>query len=143
MKKLIPIMFFCFYTNFMNSQQILTSQIRGLNESMCNPLKVSFSINENSIRKYDRFSNLISDYQCKIEDSDFDSKGNYVEIYTPKFILDNYGIDAYSSIKKFAYRIAYDRKGGNVMYIFEFNIDSGIESGKFYFTPFSEEKFCN
>jgi len=143
MKKIIFIMLFCSYANHVSSQQIQTSQIRGLKEKECNPLKASFSINEKTITKYDSFSNLISDYKCKIESSDFDSKGNYVEIYTPKFILDSYGVDAYSSIKKYAYRIAYDRKDGNVIYVFEFNIDSGIESGKFYFTPFSEEKYCN
>jgi hypothetical protein len=143
MKKIFTTFLAVVFCQTLLAQYKETNSIRNKNSSNCSSLGLKFMVSDNTIIKYDLSFNLITEYASKFDEADFDGRGNYVELYTSKFVLEDYGIDRYTNIKKYVYQIVYDKKGGDLLYIFEFNQDTGIDEGKFYFSALGEEKFCN
>ena len=78
----------------------------------------------------------------KKESSNFDKTGYYYELWSPSWYLNSFGIEEYNKISKKAYKLLFDQKGGDVLYVFEFDTDLGTESGKFYFTQSGYEIYC-
>ena len=140
--KLILTMFFAILTNVVFSQSRATTTIRGNNSANCNPLEVMFVISDKSIKKYDNNSNLVSEYIARLDETDYDANGDYIEMYSPRFVLDEYGVNKFESIKKRVYQMAYDRKDGNLLYVFEYDVSLGRDSGNFYFSKLGTTKYC-
>lgn len=90
----------------------------------------------------DKYYNTTEKSPSKREHTDFDNSGYYYEIWSPTFYLENYGVDEYRKVNTFNYKICFDKKGGNLLYLFESDANSGIQSGKFYFTQLGREIFC-
>lgn len=124
------------------AQSRATTNIRGKNSNECNSVELEFVITDLSIKKYDSNSNLITEYPAHLVEADYDTNGNYMEYFTPKFVLDDYGVDSYRKIKKYIYQMVYNQKDGDLLYVFEYNLEQGPESGKYYFSKLGTSKYC-
>jgi DNA-directed RNA polymerase subunit N (RpoN/RPB10) len=140
--KTVLVIFLGILTNLIFAQSRVTTTIRGKNSTKCNPVELIFVISPNSIKKYDYNSNMIGEYLGRLEETDYDENGDYIEMYSPRFILDDLGVNKYQNIKKRIYQMAYDRKDGNLLYVFEFDLNLGQDSGNFYFSKLGTEKYC-
>jgi hypothetical protein len=140
--QLIIVSIMALMTNVLSAQSRATTTIRGKNSTECNSLELTFVISDNSIKKYDYNSNMISEYTVRLEEADYTSNGNFIETYSPRFVLDNLGVNKYESIKKRIYQMAYDKKDGNLLYVFEFDVNLGMDSGNFHFSKLGTNKYC-
>lgn len=136
---LIAILANCY---FLNAQTFETNYTRGYKSTNCGAETLNFSFYNDVLSKTDNYYNSTEKIPSRRESSEFDDKGNYYELWSPKFYLEDYGIDAYQRVKTLNYKLLFDRKGGNLLYIFEFDVQSGINTGKFYFTNKGYEIYC-
>lgn len=113
---LIAILANCY---FLNAQNFETTKSRGYKSTICGTETLTFNFNNNILSKTDKYYNSTEKIPSRRESSDFDDKGNYYELWSPIFYLENYGIEEYRKVKTLSYKLLFDRKGGNLLYIFE------------------------
>ncbi len=127
------------------AQSYETSHTKGYSSTFCGEEKFEFHFGNDKISKTDHYYNTTETVPSRRDDGQFDDAGNYVEYWTPKFYLEENGSSDYYSIPKFYFRIAYDKKGGNLLYILEIpqaGNSLATERAKYYFTNLGYETFC-
>lgn len=142
MKKVILFFTIIFTLSSLYCQNVTTQFTRGLNSSYCGKETYKFSFEEIIFSKTDSYNGSSTYGPSKIIQSGYDNNGFYFETRSPKFILDNFGIDEYRKFSHFSHKILYDERGGNILYVFEINLDSKYSEGKFYFTEAGYQKYC-
>ena len=140
------IIFLTLFTLNITAQNIETNFSKNINGKFCGEEKFRFELGNGKLIRTDLYYNTQEEYKAKRDDSTFDDFGNYIEYWSPKYYFDLTDYDIYEAMKKNYYRIAYDKKGGNVLYILEIkqigkSLD--IDNAKYYFTQLGYEKFCN
>lgn len=141
MKKLITLIFVA-NSFFAFAQNFETKYTKNYGGSGCGGETLNFNFSNDILTKTDNYYNSVDKIPSRRENTGFDDKGYFYELWTPTYYLERYGVNEYSRIKKFSYRILFDRKGGNLLYIFEADAKSGVNSGKFYFTELGHELYC-
>lgn len=142
MKKIILSIFFCVICFNSYSQQFQTDYVRGKNSTFCGEENYKFNFEDRMFTKKDSYSGDESYGPSKVTQTNYDDNGYYFEIRTPKFILEERGIDEYRKYYHFSHKVLYDKRGGNVLYVYEIDNDSNSDNGKFYFTKKGYELFC-
>ncbi|MFD0762719.1 hypothetical protein ACFQZW_11560 [Lutibacter aestuarii] len=145
MKKMIQILIILFglVSTKSVSQNVGTNYIRGENSTYCGEKEYYFTFLSKAFIKTDNESGEKSYGPSKITQTDYDNNGYYFEIRTPNFLLDEEGISEYRKYYHYSHKILYDRRGGEILYVYELNMDSNINVGKFYFTLDGYKIFCN
>lgn len=123
------------------SQEFQTEYIRGYSSTYCAEEIFRFDFQREMFTKIDSYNGSRTSGPSKITQTNYDNNGYYFEVRTPKYILDEYGINEYRKYNHFSHKTLYDKRGGSVLYVYEVDIDSKI--GKFYFTKKGYELFCN
>lgn len=126
----------------LNAQTFETSFSRAMSGEYCGQEGFKFTFQNNVLTKTDLYYGSSRQIPSRRESTDFDKRGYYIEIWSPKYYLETYGIDEYYRVPHNGYRLCFDRKGGSLIYIFETDENSGIENGKFYFTQLGKSLFC-
>lgn len=142
MKKIIIL--FTILSSFSNvfSQSFSTQYTRGLKSSYCGEETFEFNFESRTFSKLDKYYGTENYGPSKITQSGYDDKGYFFEVRSPKFILDEQGVDGYRRYYHFSHKILYDRKGGNILYVYEIDMDLNNSEGKFYFTQAGYQKYC-
>jgi len=144
MKKNIIIILFLISLTFLNAQTVTTNYTRGLNSSYCENNDYKFEFAESVFKKIDSYGKKKTYGPSMITQSNFDNNGYFFEVRMPNFLLEYVGINEYNnSYYHFSHKILYDRKGGEILYIYEIDDDSKQKSGTFYFTNAGYKIFCN
>lgn len=126
----------------LSAQNFKTDYTKSYISKNCGEEKFEFNFYDNVVKRTDSYYNTSIKAPSRREHTDFDNNGNYYEIWQPVYYLEALGIDEYRKVHQLNYKICFDKKGGNLLYIFESNINSGIETGKFYFTQQGRDIFC-
>jgi len=124
------------------AQSIKTEYVRGKNSSFCGDEQYYFTFDSRGFEKIDYYSGEKNFGPSKITQTNYDDSGYYFEIRTPHYILDEKGIGEYRRFQHFSHKILYDKRGGDILYVYEINMDLNGNDGKFYFTEDGYEIFC-
>ena len=122
------------------SQEFETDFIKSKSSAYCGEENFKFDFEDKMFVKTDSFSGEEIIGFSKITQTNYDSKGYYFEVRTPKFFLDDVGVDEYKKYNHYSHKILYDKRGGNVLYVYELDMKSQNE--KFYFTKEGKVLFC-
>lgn len=148
MKKIFLIAFLtnCFFSN---AQTFDTMYIRGKTSTFCAEEYFSFKFDKLVFTKIDSFNGNETYGYSKVSETNYDNNGYYYEIRSADFVLNEYGVDEYKKYINYSHKLLYEKRGGQLLYIFEYNsnngIDknnSGIDKGKYYFTKKGYEIYC-
>lgn len=141
MKKLFTLLVVLCITNAF-SQEFNTTYLRGYSSTFCANESFVFNFQSDYLYKTDKYDSKKTTIPSRKDSSDYDDNGFYFELWSPKWYLNAYGIDEYQKINKYAYKLLFDKRGGNLLYIYESNPAVGATGGKFYFTQMGFEKYC-
>jgi len=141
MKKLFTLLF-ALYICSAYTQEFNTKYLRGYSSTFCAEESFDFSFQSDYLFKTDNYDSKRTTVPSRRESYDYDNNGFYFELWSPKWYLNAYGIDEYNKINKFSYKLLFDKRGGNLLYIYESNPAVGATGGKFYFTQLGSEKYC-
>lgn len=142
MKKIIFILvLFIFSCLTITAQTFETNYVKGKNSTYCGEESFSFEFQELVFIRIDNDSGNRLAGPSKILQTNYDDNGNYFQIRSPKYILDDYGVNAYKKYEHYLHKIIYDKKGGDILYVYELNSDDN--SVKYYITEKGYSVFCN
>lgn len=145
-KKLLLILIFIgiiipnIYSQNTKTQYVNTERIKGSKSNFCAEENYSFTFDEFYFNRIDNYDGKMIYGPSKVEITNYDENGYYYELRSPKYLLDLIGIESYNKEKHFLIKILYDKRGGNVLYIHELDMDNNVV--KFYLTKIGYEKFC-
>lgn len=143
MKYLITLLILSFSLlgNSQNVHSITTHFVKSPNSKICAKETFNFRFtNQIVYKKTDKTEVIITLH----DNSSYDEKGRYYEIWSPYSYLDMYGITEYNKIRdKRVFKIVFDKKNGEVLYVFEAPAGADLSRGLFYFTNKGYEVYCN
>ena len=142
MKNIIILILFFANFFFLNAQKFDTKYTKSNKSSHCGNESFQFSFSSDILIKTNNYDKSTEKNASRKQSYDFDNNGYYYELWSPKWFLDSYGIDEYRKIQKKAYKLLFNQKEGDLLYIFEFDTELGTESGRFYFTQAGYEIYC-
>lgn len=142
-KATLIIVFIGLFSTCAVSQGFRTDYVRGKNSTFCGEEQYYFKFDNRVFKKTDYYSGDVYSGPSKITQTDYDNNGNYFEIRTPHFLLDEKGIGEYRRYNHYSHKIVYDKRGGDILYVYEINNDYDSNNGKYYFTAAGYELFCN
>lgn len=146
MKKIIIMIVVALLSNVASSQIVFEAKyIKGRNSTFCTKVNYGFAFDSKDgyyyfIKVDGDSKEIIEDGPSKLESTGYDDNGLFYELRTPKYYLNQYGIDKFNSTSHFAYKIFYDKRGGNALLIYEHNIDT--KSGIYYITEAGTNTYC-
>jgi len=141
MKTLLNLLFaLCIISAY--SQEFNTNYLRSKNSTFCANESFMFNFKSDYLYKTDNYDLKKTSVPSRKESYDYDENGFYYELWSPKWYLNAYGVNEYGKIKKYSYKLLFDKRGGNLLYIFEVDAGVGMSGGKFYFTELGHEKYC-
>jgi len=142
MKKTI-ILFLLFSSSFLlNAQNYETIYSKAVNSSNCGKETFSFDFRNEILVKTDKYYNSQEKIPAKIESTGFNNSGYFYEHWSYGFYLNKYGITEYNQVIKKSYRLVFDGKGGELLYIWESYPNNNTGNDKLYFTQKGFEIFC-
>jgi hypothetical protein len=142
MKIIINILALSLSIYSLSAQNFKTDYTKSYISKNCGEEKFAFTFYNNTLFRTDSYYNTSIKVPSKRQLTDFDNSGFYYEMWSPTFYLELYGINEYNKVPQFNYKVCFDKKGGDLLYIFESEANSGIDSGKFYFTEKGRNIFC-
>jgi hypothetical protein len=125
-----------------DAQEFGTNYVRGKMSTYCADQYFAFSFDNKTFSKVDSYNGYVTKGYSKITDSNYEDNGYYYELRSSDYVLNEYGIDTYRKITKYYHKLLYERRGGELLYIFEYDDINGINSGKFYFTQNGYKLYC-
>lgn len=127
-----------------NSQTINIEYIYNKSSSRCIEEKHQVKITNEAYNRFDKYSheNVVSTPSKKIS-SGYDDQDIYYEVFSPKFYLDAYGIDAYRQVYQYLIKIFYQKRDGEILYIIEQNMEDKNDPPKFLLTQLGATYFCH
>lgn len=125
-----------------NAQEFETNFVRGKMSTYCANEYFIFSFNNTTFEKMDSYSGKVINGYSKITDTNYEDNGYYYELRSSDFVLNEYGVDAFKETTIYYHKILYERRGGDLLYIFEYDYNNGINKGKFYFTEKGYNLYC-
>lgn len=141
-KNLLLLIFSLFVVSLGFSQRLQTNYSKSTNSNFCGEEKFEFILSPESITRIDKYDGSKQTVPSKKESGGFDKHGHYLETWTSKFYLNQYGINQYNRIQQFSYRIAFDKRGGDLLYILEVDNKKGIDKGKIYLSQAGYRIIC-
>ncbi len=139
------ILFFAFF-GLINislfAQTFETNYVRGKSSQFCGEETHRFEFSGRVFERVDTYDGSKAYGPSQKVESNYNDNGYYFEIRTPKFILEEQGINEYRRYYHYTHKIVFDKKGGNVLYVYEVDNDSN-GNGKFYLTNAGYQIFCN
>ena len=125
---------------FGQKREFETNYFKTYDSEKCYNLEIKFLTNNRIVEKRDGNNNSISLYFSGIVSKEYNSRGEYIEIFTSKYALEEFGVYEYNKLDKYSYVFAYDQMNGNLIYVYE--CQEGSDNGKFYFTEKGYFKYC-
>lgn len=125
---------------FSQIREFKTYYFKTYNSERCYDLEIKFLTNNKIVEKKDGNNNSVSLYFSGIVSKEYNSRGEYIEIFTSKYALEEFGVYEYNKLDKYSYVFAYDQMNGNLIYVYE--CQEGSDNGKFYFTEKGYLKYC-
>ena len=126
----------------LSAQSFETKFSRRYDSNYCNSERTNFSFYGGILKKTDVIISLTEEFASRLERSNYEDNGYYYEIWSPSWYLNQFGVQEYNKINKRAYKILFNQRGGDLLYIYEFDLENGSRSGKFFFTEKGREAFC-
>ncbi|WP_144603826.1 hypothetical protein [Algoriphagus algorifonticola] len=142
MKKIVLIGIFLIISSVCGAQSFVTEYSRGTTSNFCGEESFQFILGTETITRIDKFDGSRVEIVSKKESGGFDNQGFYSESWGSKFYLDKYGINEFNRIKQFTYRVVYDKRGGELLYILEIENKKGLDAGKIYLSRKGFELIC-
>jgi len=138
------ILFFTLFTLYnvsLFAQTFETRFVRGGNSKFCGEETYHFEFLDRIFEKVDSYDKSKVYGPSRKVQSNYNDNGYYYEVRSPKFILEEQGIDEYRRYYHYSHKIVFDKRGGNVLYVYEVDMDND-KDGKFFFTKGGYELFC-
>jgi len=142
MKKLLIPLFLLFTVICVNAQTINIEYIKGSSNGKCVEENHTIIFSNNTYTRIDLYDNSRISGPSKIARTGYDDNGTYWEIWSPKFYLEDYGIDEFRKVYQYTIQVFYEKRGGNAIYVFERNNEIKNDRGKYFLTSIGGEKFC-
>lgn len=142
MKKLLITLFLLFTTICINAQIINIEYIKGSSNGKCVEENHKIIFSNNTYTRIDLYDSSNISGPSKISQTGYDDNGTYWEKWSPRFYLEENGIDEFRSVYQYYIQVFYDKRGGDVIYIWERNIEIKNDRGKYFLTSKGGEKFC-
>jgi len=127
------------------SQEYETLYAKSYKGKFCGEESFDFSIFGGKLSKKDKHYGNVETVYSQRDDTTFDDNGNYIENWSVTKYLEEIGYENSYNVKKYWYTLAFDKKGGNLLYILELKSDGktfDFDGGKFYFTQLGYERYC-
>ena len=141
-KYLTAIIVFVICNVSLTAQSFETKLSRRYDSNYCVSERVNFLFDGGILKKTDVLISLTEEFASRLERSNYEDNGYYYEIWSPSWFLNNFGVQDYGKLTKRAYKLLFNERGGNLLYIYEFDIENGARSGKFFFTEQGREVYC-
>lgn len=87
------------------SQNFKTNYVKGKNSSYCGEESFSFDFQDLVFSRTDSGNGEKIVGRSKILRTNYDENGNYFQIRSPKFVLDDYGVNAYKQYSHYLHKI--------------------------------------
>jgi hypothetical protein len=142
MKKTIILLLLFSNSFLLNAQNYETIYSKAVNSTNCGKETFSFDFRNEILVKTDKYYNSQEKVPSKIESTGFNNSGYFYEHWNYGFYLDKYGITDYNQVIKKSYRLVFDGKGGELLYIWESYPNNNTDNDKLYFTQKGFEIFC-
>lgn len=142
MKHLIIIITLAFFSFMSNAQSVTTSYVKGSNSSYCGEETYRFNFDDSYFKKVDNYDGSSISGPSSKESSGYDDRGMYYELRSPGWYLKAKGVNYYQQVEHKAHKVYYSKRGGDIIAVFEVDMDKGIESGKWYITNAGKSYFC-
>jgi hypothetical protein len=139
-KLLIPLILLI--ANFGYAQSINIEFIKSSSNGKCVEENHKIVFSNDTYTRTDLYDNSKISGPSKIMRTGYDDNGTYWEIWSPGFYLERYGIDEYQKIYQYTIQVFYEKRGGNVIYVFERNNEIKNDKGKYLITAFGGQQFC-
>ena len=138
-KLLIPLLLLI--VNFGYAQSINIEFIKSSSNGKCVEENHRIVFSNDTYTRTDLYDNSKISGPSKIMRTGYDDNGTYWEIWSPGFYLERYGIDEYRKIYQYTIQVFYEKRGGNVIYVFERNNEIKNDKGNFL-TALGGQQFC-
>lgn len=106
------------------------------------PENFEFRFENEWLYKKDLYSYKQDKYPAIIEDSLYDKEGNYCVVYSPIEYIKSHALeylDNYRNDKRM-YKVVFDKRGGEVLYIMEMKLQQNAQSTtKYYITELGKK----
>lgn len=143
MKKIIiTLILIGFWSQAIYSQEFRTTYVMSNKSKHCGKENFYFNFVDVAFLRVDSYDESQVSGPSKKEQSNYDKNGNYYEIRMPHFFLEENGVTFYNKYSHYSHKIVFDKRGGNVLYVYERNVDLKSKDGKFYFTEKGYEIYC-
>ncbi len=142
MKKTIILLVLLSSHFLINAQTYETIYSKAVNSTKCGKETFSFEFRNEILVKTDKYYNSQEKIPSKIESTGFDNSGHFYEHWGYIFYLNKYGITEYNQVSKKSYRLVFDGKGGELLYIWESLPNNNTDNDKLYFTQKGFEIYC-
>lgn len=139
----IVVVFFLLSSGLINAQSYTTVYTRSYNSSVCGAESFSFDFSSGLVTRTDKYYSTKKMYPSSREETYFDEKGYFVEKWGASAYLNAWG--SLNGMDTYGLRLFFDKKGGNLLCIFEIQSKSGgidYDGAKYYFTQLGYEAFC-
>lgn len=137
---ILNFLFTTLVTSTIFTQEFQTDYLKGASSTFCAKSNYTFNFEKQIFTKVDSFDGSKTSAPSKIVQTNYDNDGYYFEVRSPKYILDENGIIEYRKYYHYSHKILYEKRGGDVLYVYEVDMENKL--GKFYFTKKGYELFC-
>lgn len=141
-KNLFTSLLILFATISLNAQTINIEYIKSSSNGKCIMEKHKITFRNDTYTRIDLYDNSKISGPSKRIRTGYDDDGTYWETWSPKFYLENYGINEYRKVYQYTIQVFYDKRGGNAIYVFERDNEIRNDKGKYLLTSIGAEKFC-
>jgi len=141
MKNLFLVIFFA-TISITYSQSFKTTHINSSFSKTCNKENHQFDFLNYAFTRVDLYSGKQIIAPSKIEQTGYNNDNTYYEARVPTYILEEDGVLEYEKHLHFAHKIVYDKRGGNILYVAEKNMDYKNSDWKFYYTELGVSRYC-
>lgn len=106
--------------------------------------KLTFKFNNGMITKIDPYYNTVETYPGALDETFFNSDGNFVETFTSREYITKYPLEAVNLVEDMkAYKVVYDEKGGEILYVVELSKKRETITNKIFFTDRGKQFYNN
>lgn len=143
MKKLF-LLFVMFSSFSLFSQRIETFKSKPFGGNYCTSSKMVFTLKNKFMERLDVDYGVSTSIPAGLVDTKVDEQGLYYELYSPTYYLKEFGIDEYNKTNHmYTYWLVYLNKGGVLLYVFEYEIKKGMDSGTKFYTNHGVDLYCH
>lgn len=125
-----------------NAQTITIENVKNSPQGVCVKEHHTVSFSSNKYTRVNHDNNSRVSGPCKLSSTGYEDSGEYFEIWSSRFYLDEFGVIEYQKVNQYTVKVVYDKRGGDVLYLLETSTERRNYPPKVLNTAKGSEKYC-